>query len=147
MLTLCGAVLAGADFSGSWTLAVAKSDFGSGTPPQSLTMKVRQDKTRLAVESTLLDGRGVSTSGFTLDLTGKEAENTIRGNRAISVSAWRGPALHVKAKTTVQGAEIKTVDQWQLDEGGRVLTIYRTAITPNGEIEQRYVYEKHLTKD
>jgi hypothetical protein len=41
---------------------------------------------------------------------------------------------------------VKTVDQWQLEDGGRVLTVYRTATTPNGEIEQRYVYEKTLAK-
>jgi hypothetical protein len=54
--------------------------------------------------------------------------------------------LHVKAKASVQGADVKTVDQWQLEDGGRVLTVYRTATTPNGEIEQRYVYEKTLAK-
>ena len=146
ILTMCGVVLAATDFSGTWALSVTKSDFGRGNAPQSLTMTVRQSKTRLAVESTLVDARGASASGFALDLTGKEAENLIRGNKAVSVTAWRGPALQVKARTMVQSAEIKTVDQWQMDEGGRVLTIYRTAITPNGEIEQRYVYEKHPTK-
>jgi len=52
--------------------------------------------------------------------------------------------LQVKARTLVQGTEIKTVDQWQLDEGGRVLTIYRTATTPKGDVEQRFVYVNTL---
>ena len=41
---------------------------------------------------------------------------------------------------------VKTVDQWQLEEGGRVLTIYRTATTPKGDSEQRFVYVNTLAK-
>jgi hypothetical protein len=130
------------DFSGEWTLNVARSDFGRANPPRALLMKVRQSEGQLAVESTLTDARGDSTSRYTLDLTGKETENVMRGNRVVSLSSWRGPSLQVKARTALQGAEVRTVDQWQMEDGGRVLTIYRTATTPNGEIEQRFVYEK-----
>jgi len=147
LLVSCAAAPPGpVDFSGNWTLSAAKSDFGRANAPQSLSMAVKQSGTQLAVESKLVDSRGASTSAYTLDLTGKEAENTMRGSRVLSVSTWRGNMLHVKAKTQIQGTEIKTVDQWQLDEGGRVLTIYRTATTPNGEVEQRFVYEKHLDR-
>ena len=69
-------------------------------------MIVKQSEGRLAVESTLTDARGASTSNYTLDLAGKEAENVMRGNRVVSVSTWRGATLHVKAKASVQGAEI-----------------------------------------
>jgi len=132
------------DFSGSWALDVGKSNFGGANPPQSLTMTVRQKNAQLDVESSLTDARGSSTSKYTLDLSGKEAENVMRGNKVVSTSAWRGPMLQVKAKTLVQGTEIKTVDQWQLDEGGRVLTIYRTATTLKGDVEQRFVYVNTL---
>lgn len=134
------------DFSGSWALDVGKSNFGGANPPQSLTMTVRQKNTQLDVESALIDSRGGSTSKYTLDLSGKEAENMMRGNKVVSTSTWRGPMLHVKAKTLVQGTEIKTVDQWQLEDGGRVLTIYRTATTPKGDIDQRFVYVNTLGK-
>ncbi|MFN0101051.1 MAG: hypothetical protein ACKV2U_03055 [Bryobacteraceae bacterium] len=141
-----GAPLPAIDFSGSWEVVVGKSDFGRAKPPQSLSMTVRQNDARLAVESRLIDARGPSTSTYTLDLSGKEAANVIRGNKIASISSWRGRTLHVKAKTVVQGKEVKTVDQWQLDESGRTLTVYRTATTPDGDIEQRFVYEKHLAK-
>jgi len=145
VLTMALPALA-ADFSGSWVLVLGKSDFGRVNPPQALTMTAKQSAAQLTVESTLTDARGASTSSYTLDLTGKEAENMMRGNKVVSVSAWRGPMLHVKAKTLVQGSEIKTVDQWQLSDDGKTLTVYRTATTPNGDIEQRFVYEKHLGK-
>ncbi len=146
VLAGCSAPLSGVDFSGTWSLSVAKSDFGRANPPQALAMTVKQSPAQLTVESTLTDARGASTSNYTLDLSGKEAENVMRGNKVLSVSSWRGATLHVKAKTSVQGTEIKTVDQWQLDDTGRLLTIYRTASTPQGDIEQRFVYEKHLVK-
>lgn len=135
-------VLLAADFSGSWALVLAKSDFGAAKPPQSLVMTVKQSENQLAVKSTLVDARGSSISAYTLDLSGKEAQNSMRGNQVVSVTMWRGPMLHVKAKTMVQGTEIRTVDQWQMDESGRVLTIFRTATTPKGDIEQRFVYVK-----
>lgn len=144
VLTGCTAPLPGADFSGTWKLALAKSDFGKANPPQALTMQVRQTRGQLEVESTLVDARGESVSKYTLDLSGHEAENMMRGNKVVSVTSWRGEVLHVKAKTSVQGTEVKTVDQWQLEEEGKVLTVYRTATTPNAEIEQKFVYEKHL---
>ena len=134
------------DFSGSWTMVAAKSNFAGSHPPQSLTMTVRQTAAQLIVQSTLVDARGSSTNTYTLDLSGKEAENMIRGSKVVSTSAWRGPMLHVRAKTLVQDAEIKIVDQWQLEEGGRVLTIYRTATTPKGDSEQRFVYVNTLPK-
>ena len=146
ILAGCAAALPAVDFSGTWALSVGKSDFGRANPPQALSMTVRQTAAQLVVESTLTDARGASTSNYTLDLTGNEAENVMRGNKVLSVTTWRGRTLHVKAKALVQGADVKTVDEWQLDESGRVLTIYRTATTPNGEIEQRYVYEKALGK-
>ena len=139
-------VLAAADFSGSWALDLAKSSFGGANPPQSLSMNVKQNERQLAVESTLIDARGASTSTYTLDLSGKEAENTMRGNKVVSNTTWRGPMLHVKAKTLVQGTEIKTVDQWQLEESGRALMIFRTATTPKGDVEQRFVYVKSPSK-
>lgn len=142
----CAAALAAADFSGSWSLDLPKSDFGRANPPQALSMTVRQTAAALAVESTLTDARGASTSRYTLDLTGKEAKNLMRGNEVVSTSSWRGETLHVKARTSVQGTEIKTVDQWQLDPAGRTLTVYRTASTPQGDIEQRFVYVKTVEK-
>ena len=146
VLAGCSAPLPAVDFSGAWMLALGKSDFGKANPPQALSMVVKQSGNQLAVESTLVDGRGATTSSYTLDLSGKEAENVMRGNKVLSVTTWRGSMLNVKAKAQVQGADIKTLDQWQLEDGGRTLTIYRTATTPNGEIEQRYVYEKALAK-
>jgi len=139
-------VLPAVDFSGSWILAVEKSNFGGAPAPQSLTMTVKQRETQLDVESSLVDARGGSTSKYTLDLSGKEAENWLRGNKVVSNSTWRGATLNVKARTLVQGTEVKTVDQWQLEESGRVLTIYRTATTPKGEMEQRFVYVNTLAK-
>lgn len=147
VLPLLFAVAAlGADFSGSWKLRVAESDFGQARPPESLVMRVAQSGESLEVESDLVDARGPSSSRYKLDLTGREASNEMRGNRVLSTSSWRGGTLHVKARTTVQGTEIKTVDQWQLDADGKRLTIYRTATTPRGDIEQRFVYEKSLGK-
>jgi hypothetical protein len=138
----CALSLAASDFTGAWQLLVAQSDFGRANPPKSQRVVVKQNGDQIQVHSTLVDARGSFDSEYSLDASGKPVDNTIRGARVSSTASWRGGVLHVKSKTSMQNTEIKSVDQWQLDGNGKRLVIYRTATTSQGDVEQRYVYEK-----
>jgi hypothetical protein len=139
---LMTATVFAADFSGKWQLLLSRSDFGKAKPPETQEMIVHQNGGRLDVETKLLDHRGVTSARYTLDTTGKAVSNTIRGVDTESTASWRGETLHVVSKASVQGAQVKTVDQWQYSGGAKELVIYRTASLPNGDFEQRYVYQK-----
>lgn len=126
------------DLTGTWRLNHDKSDFGRAARPGTVVTKIRQQGGELRAESTT-DG-AVSEYRWTLD--GKESVNRIRGNEVKAVAEWRGPILQVKAKMVVQGTALGMTDQYSLAGDGKTMMIYRTISGPNGEIEQRYVYDK-----
>lgn len=134
------------DFSGTWKLVLGKSDFGKANAPQSQEITVRQTGDILAVHSALTDHRGETKSSYAIDATGKDVENVIRGNRVVSHAGWFGGVLVVKSETEVQNLSIKTSDEWSLGADGKTLTIARVAKSPQGELQQRFVYEKALAK-
>jgi hypothetical protein len=135
-----------ADFSGTWTLAVDRSDFGKAQPPQSQRVTVRQTGDIFAVHAVLTDHRGESKSSYAIDATGAEVENVIRGNRVVSTANWKNGALQVRSRTELQGVVIQSSDDWRLGPDGKTLTILRTAASPQGEVRQRFVYDKSPAK-
>jgi hypothetical protein len=131
-------LLAEPNLSGTWKLNHDKSDFGRAPRPGAVVTKIRQQGGELAAQSTA-NGR-VNEYRWTLD--GKESVNVIGGNEVKAVAGWRGPILQVRSKTTVQGTPLAMTDQYSLSADGREMTIFRTINGPQGEIEQRYVYDK-----
>ena len=126
------------DLTGTWRLNHDRSDFGRAARPGTVVTKIRQQAGELRAESTT-DG---SVSAYRWTLGGKESVNRIGGNEVRAVAEWRGPILQVKAKMTVQGTTLGMTDQYSLAGDGKTMTIYRTINGPNGEMEQRYVYDK-----
>ncbi len=138
MALAVGAWGADPNLTGTWRLNHEKSDFGRAARPGTVVTKIQQQGGELRAESTT-DG-AVSEYRWTLD--GKESVNRIRGNDVKAVAEWRGPILQVKVKLTAQGVARAMTDQYSLAGDGKTMTIYRTINGPNGEVEQRYVYDK-----
>ena len=130
------------DFSGTWTLNVAKSDFGKSPAPESMTSRVEHRDPEVKVHSEVTGAQGSYSSDYTWITDGRDNVNTIRGNEIRATVIWNGPALISNAKTTVNGVALRVVDQWTLSEGSKVLTVTRTIVAPQGSAEQKYVYQK-----
>ena len=141
LFAAAGFLFAEPNLSGTWKLNHEKSDFGRAPRPGTVVTKIRQQGGELAAHSTS-NGR-VSEYRWTLD--GKESINVIGGNEVKAVAAWRGPILQVRSKTSMQGSALAITDQYSLSADGREMTIFRTIAGPQGEIEQRYVYDKDLS--
>ncbi|MCX6585183.1 MAG: hypothetical protein NTX13_01205 [Acidobacteria bacterium] len=140
-LAAAGLLLAEPNLSGSWRLNHDRSDFGPMPRPGVLVTRIRQQGGELAAEST---GSGrVNQYRWTLD--GKESVNVIDGNEVRAVAGWRGPILQVRSKVTARGRSLAMTDQYSLSSDGRELTVFRTIAGPQGEIEQRFVYDKDLS--
>ena len=120
-LAAAGLLLAEPNLSGSWRLNHDRSDFGPMPRPGVLVTRIR----------------------WTLD--GKESVNVIDGNEVRAVAGWRGPILQVRSKVTARGRSLAMTDQYSLSSDGRELTVFRTIAGPQGEIEQRFVYDKDLS--
>ena len=141
LLAAAGLLLAEPNLSGAWRLNHDRSDFGPLPRPGAVVTRIRQQGGDLAAESTA-NGR-VNQYRWTLD--GKESVNVIDGNEVRAVAGWRGPILQVRLKVAAKGRSLAMTDQYSLSSDGRELTLFRTIAGPQGEIEQRYVYDKDLS--
>src|SRR5579863_222607 len=85
------------DFTGSWKLNVAKSDFGPLPPPESRTDVITQSAAQIkdAVSSSGPDGKMDLIVTYNLD--GSETLNQFRGTDVKSTAKWDGSALDINS--------------------------------------------------
>jgi hypothetical protein len=130
------------DFSGTWKLNIPKSDFGKSPAPKGMTTQIQQNGPEISVHSQILGPQGSYTTDYKWVTDGRENVNTIHGNEVRTTVVWNGSVLFSNAKTVMNGVEIGLIDQWSLSPDGKVMTVTRTVIAPQGNAEQTYVYEK-----
>ena len=130
------------NFSGEWKLNAGKSDFGPMPAPEKLLMKVDHKDPALTVknEQTTQQGESKTEQVYTTD--GKENKNKNRNNEMISKLKWEGDALTIDSKLDFQGNEVSLKDNWTLSSDGKVLTIKRKIVAPQGEFETIQVLDK-----
>jgi len=126
------------NFTGTWTLDLAKSDFGPAPPPDSVVMTI--DHKEPTVKSTTVQkgSQGDATNESTITTDGKENVNKLRA---------AGIDQDVKKLTTeraleIQGMTISMNDAWELSGDGKVLTIVREINTPQGGFATRLAFNK-----
>lgn len=130
------------DFSGDWKLDLARSDFGKSPPPRAVSSHIEHHDPELNVESKITGADGTYTTNYHWVTDGREVVNTIRGNEVRSTVMWNGGALISNAKTKVDSVTLNIIDRWQLSDDGGRLTVSRTIVAPQGNAEQKFVYEK-----
>jgi len=131
------------NFSGTWKLNVAKSDFGPVPAPDSRTDMIDHSDPALKVSTSVVggpQGNMDATSSYTTD--GKEATNHMGPREIKATVVWEGPKLVVNAKTTYQEAELTIKSVWTLSEDGKTLTQNVHFVTPMGEADQTLLYDK-----
>lgn len=134
------------NFTGTWSLDVAKSDFGQFPPPESVVQVIDHKEPNLRITTTTKPAnQDPVTNVLNLTTDGKEATNKIRmmGNEheVKSTVKWDDQKLAASMKFDVQGATIEFNDSWALT-GASVLTLSRVIKTPQGEIVLKTVYNK-----
>jgi hypothetical protein len=130
------------NFSGSWKLVADKSDFGPMPVPEKYEQVVDHQDPDVSVKTKQVGQQGEIETDVKYNTEGKETTNTLRGNPLKSVAKWEGDALQVDSKLNFQGNEITLTDKWVLSEDGKVFTIDRKLVTPQGELEMKLVLEK-----
>lgn len=138
------------NFSGEWFFNESKSDMGEGRFPATSKLTIKQEGNNLTIERlrTGRDGQEMtSTEELTLD--GRERESdTGRGKRKSSVT-WSDDAKSLTVKSTMvfdrngETMEIKSIEQWNLSDGGKILSIDSSSSTPMGERKATLVYDKN----
>lgn len=134
------------DFSGSWKLDTAKSDFGPIPAPSSSTMKVDHQEPKVNVSSHAETEQGNQDLELKFTTDGAETKNQINGPMGSAeiktTGHWNGSALQLASKITSDMGELTITDKWSLSDEGKVLTIERVWNSPQGEATQKLVHKK-----
>jgi len=149
-LALAVAVTASAqskpNFSGTWILDVAKSDFGGAPALTSMSHEIQHKGTTIGIATTQKTAQLELVNRRTLTTDGKENTNHLKtsaGDQDVkSTSKWDGPRLLTTMTLDVQGTPASVTDTWELSADARVLTITRSATMPDGSITQKFVFNK-----
>ena len=141
LLTGALATLAAAEkpnFSGSWKLDGAKSDFGPQPVPDAMTMKVSHEDPKLKVAQS--GPQGDSEMAFTTD--GKEVTNQMQGMDVKGVAKWDGENIAITNKLDLGGTEVSFKQVYSLSDSGKVLTTNVHIVSPQGEFDMKMVFNK-----
>jgi len=130
------------NFSGTWKLDVAKSDFGILPPPNSRTDVIEHNDPVLKITTSVegQDGKQNYTMSFTTD--GKEATNTAGGLELKSILTWEGVNLVDNAKFKFQDNDVVAKDIWILSDDGKTLTQNAHYTSTMGEMDTKFVFAK-----
>ena len=132
------------DFSGTWTLDMAKSDLGQGKPStqaatRTVTVVIKQTPAVLAIERKA--GERVETA--TLKLDGSESVNKSPSGQDIkSTSRWVASTLVTKSMMSTGDGTAEMSDVRSLSADGKVMTIDMTRKTPRGDVKQKLIYNR-----
>ena len=156
----------GADFSGNWTLDVAKSKLDERMRIESMTLKVAQTPTELSVTTETkrpappadapVRAGGGGRGGFGGDgtavysLEGKETKIEMDGPNGkipqMLKAKAEGSKLNLSRSMTMStpGGDmtITTKETWELGADGKTLTVNRESTTPRGTNTSTLVFTK-----
>ena len=108
------------DFSGHWTINLARTDYGRMPKPKSYVEVIGQEGPVLTVTTTSDDGRGPSRWFLKLTTDDHDCINEVNGNEFHSRSHWEGG----KVVTTVTGDRgLSMVEVRSLSADGKTQTV------------------------
>ena len=130
------------NFSGSWKMNAAKSDYGPLPVPDKYEQTIEHKDPALKIAVVQVGQNGEVKTDLTYSSDGKETTNTMRGNPVKTKGKWDGDILTFQTTLDFQGAEITLADKWTLSTDGKTLTVDRHINSPQGELDQKMVFEK-----
>jgi hypothetical protein len=130
------------NFTGTWKLNVAKSDFGPMPPPDSRTDTIDHKDPVLKQSVAMSSGQGDMQFDLTLTTDGKESKNTIMGNDMVSNAHWDGKTLVVDSKANFGGSDMTIHETQVLSDDGKTMTSAAHFSGGMGEGDQKLVFDK-----
>jgi len=133
---------AATDFSGTWKLDPAKSDFGPVPAPESMTRVVTQDEKSITMETTQKNAQGEVKTKITFKLDGSPSVNQTALGEVKGSAKWEGALLRIKTTRETQGMEITFDELWTLAADGKTMTVANKVGTPQGEFDLKLALVK-----
>ncbi|MGE0814211.1 MAG: hypothetical protein AB7O28_17520 [Vicinamibacterales bacterium] len=126
-MPLAGAHQAHPDFSGTWTMDVAKSESPyQGASFEVPTVVITQTPSNVAIESRRRSGADTVRYAVT---TGK---TPVPGPTTPGRAYWDGPVLVTEGTRVVNGQTVSFRERRSLDAGGGEMTVVTTVIVQHG---------------
>ncbi len=131
------------NFSGQWKLNLDQSNFGPVGKPDSAGYRIQHNGANLQLDYTV-DGKTVHAEVTT---DGQEQVTDSTPDYEILTRAyWAGPVLVFEARDKARPAHesrgYKWTSRWNLSDDGKTLAILKHFTTPQGEFDQKLVFEK-----
>ncbi len=128
------------NFSGTWKVNIALSDYGPLPKPTSQTNKVNHQEPSLTqiVVTTSSGGEASTDAKYTTD--GRECVNSIEGNKLASKVRWEGSQLVFDSVLKTDGGQLSIVDRWSMH--GKNLQVLRHLQTPEGQGDLKLIFDK-----
>ncbi len=142
LVALPGAAQDKPNFSGTWKLNAAKSDYGPIPAPEKLQRTIKHSDPDLNISTTQTGQQGESTTELVYTTDGKPVTNKTPRGEVTGNAKWDGNVLVIASKREMQGAEITTNERWTLSEDGKMLTIVIKINAPQGDFEIKTVLDK-----
>lgn len=130
------------DFSGTWKLNVAKSDFGALGGPDSRTDVITHKEPSLIDEVTAEGAQGKQQYTVKYTTDGKEVTNQMGPREVKSTLKWEGASLVISSKFTYNEAEVNAQLTWSLSADGKTITINVHYASSLGDVDQKITLEK-----
>ncbi len=131
------------DYSGTWELDPAKSDFGPQPAPARMVMRVRHAGTSLQIIGEVGTATAERRDSVVYALGGPAVAHEIANvGPSLTSAAVEGGQIVTRSTIRMQGAEIPVSSRWALAPDGRVLTVYRNVTTSMGELAMQLVFNK-----
>ncbi len=130
------------DFSGTWMLNAARSEFAGERPPQSKVQRVEQKGNELTVTIDEIGERGTVHGFARYTLDGKETVNKVLGNPMTSSIGWDGAVMIMRTWGKFGNTDIMLIDRWALSPDGKTLTIARQFQGHGQVIDQTLVFDR-----
>lgn len=134
------------NFSGTWKLDAAKSDFGQFPAPDKFESVIEHQDPAMNVKTTQAGQMGEFTTENKYTTDGKEFTNEDRRGKSAGTAKWEGATLLLsvtrKFSRDGQEFEFKVDEKWTLSDDGKTLTINAHMASQMGEIDLKRVLAK-----
>jgi hypothetical protein len=128
------------NFSGSWKMNAARSNFGPVPAPALIERKITHTEPSLIIVETQDAGTGAETLTRTYSTDGKGSTFMSQGTEVKGTAVWEGTELVVT--TQVEVIMIKYIDRMLLSPDGKTLTSVVKLTSPQGDIDMKVLFEK-----
>lgn len=138
IVAMAAPLLAAPDFSGSWMLNSAKSQFGQFPAPDVMMRTVKMSGAQLTMSTYQKGAQGEVTTELKYTTDGKPAVNGASKGSA----RFEGDTLVIESSREAQGMVLTQRDAWTLSPDKKTLTVQSHIKIPGGEFDVKQVFEK-----